>query len=104
MSLSQFFIARPGTSAATMNAALAQGKNLLVTPGVYHLSETIRVTRPDTVVLGFGLATLIPDNGIAAMTVADVAGVKIAGLLFDAGTVNSPVLVEIGPAGSNANN
>jgi hypothetical protein len=85
-----------------MNAALAQGKNLLVTPGVYHLSQTLKVTRPDTVVLGLGLATLIPDNGITAMTVADVDGAKIAGLLFDAGPTNSPVLLEVGPAGSSA--
>jgi hypothetical protein len=30
------------------------------------------------------------------MTVADVEGVKLAGLLFDAGTVNSPVLLQVG--------
>ena len=46
----------------------------------------MRVTRADTVVLGLGLATLVPDNGVTAMTVADVDGVKVAGLLFDAGT------------------
>jgi hypothetical protein len=61
------------------------------------------VTRADTVVLGLGLATLIPDNGITAMTVADVDGVKIAGLLIDAGPVNSPLLMEVGPTGSSAN-
>jgi hypothetical protein len=104
ISLSQFFLVRPGTSAATMNAALAAGRHLLFTPGVYHLDQTLRVTRADTVVLGLGLATLIPDNGIVAMTVADVAGVKIAGLLFDAGPTNSPVLMEVGPTGSSANN
>ena len=30
------------------------------------------------------------------MTVADVTGVKIAGLIFDAGPVNSPALLEVG--------
>jgi hypothetical protein len=30
------------------------------------------------------------------MSVADVKGVKLAGLLFDAGTVNSPVLLQVG--------
>src|SRR5205814_7107524 len=83
-----------------MNAALSGGKHLLLTPGVYHLKETLQVTRSNTVVLGLGLATLIPDNGISAMRVADVDGVKIAGLLFDAGTVNSPTLLEVGAAGS----
>jgi hypothetical protein len=102
--ISQFFVVTPGAgaSAASINAALAQGKNLLFTPGVYHLGETIRVTRPDTVILGLGLATLIPDNGVAAMTVADVDGVKIAGLLFDAGATESPVLLEVGPPDASA--
>ncbi len=98
--ISRFFIAKPGTTASQINAALAEGKDLLITPGVYHLNETLRVTRPETVVLGLGLATLIPDNGITAMTVADVDGVKVAGVLIDAGTTNSNTLMEVGPAGS----
>ena len=101
--ISQFFVAKPGDSAATINAALAAGKNLLLTPGVFHLSDTIRVTRPDTVVLGLGLATLVPDNGVTAVSVADVDGVKLAGLLVDAGTTSSAVLMQVGPAGSTAN-
>ncbi len=100
--LSDFFVVKPGATAAQLNDALAQGKNLLVTPGVYHLNQTLKVTRPDTVVLGLGLATLIPDNGITAMTVADVDGVKLAGILFDAGTTNSAQLLEMGPGGSSA--
>jgi hypothetical protein len=100
--LSQFYVVKPGATAAQINAALAAGQNLLVTPGVYHLDQTLKVTRPDTVVLGLGLATFVPDNGITAMTVADVDGVKIAGLLFDAGTTSSKTLVEVGPAGSTA--
>ncbi|MFJ9211204.1 RICIN domain-containing protein [Streptomyces sp. NPDC102264] len=100
--LDQFYIAKPGATAADMNAALAAGKNLLVTPGVYHLNQTLRITRPDTVVLGLGLATLIPDNGITAVSVADVDGVKVAGVLIDAGTVNSQRLMEVGADGSNA--
>ncbi|MCP2327284.1 hypothetical protein HDA40_005791 [Hamadaea flava] len=100
--LTQFYVAQPTDSAATLNLALAQGLNLLFTPGVYHLNQTINVTRADTVVLGLGYATLIPDNGVTPMTVADVDGVKIAGLLFDAGAVNSPVLLQIGPTGSSA--
>src|ERR1700722_8989947 len=62
--ISRFYIARAGAdTAATMNAALAKGKNLLLTPGIYRLTEAIRVTRPDTVVLGLGFATLQPVNG-----------------------------------------
>ncbi|MFD8955141.1 discoidin domain-containing protein [Streptomyces xanthophaeus] len=98
--LNQFYVVKPGASAATINAALAQGLHLLFTPGVYHVDRTIQVNRPDTVVLGLGLATIVPDNGVTAMKVADVDGVKLAGFLIDAGTVNSPTLLEVGPAGA----
>ncbi|WP_308298925.1 coagulation factor 5/8 type domain-containing protein [Streptomyces sp. GESEQ-35] len=101
LGLDQFYVVKPGATAEQINAALAEGKNLLVTPGVYHLDQTLKVTRPDTVVLGLGLATFIPDNGITAMTVADVDGVKLAGVLFDAGTTNSKTLVEIGESGAS---
>ncbi|MCX4817316.1 RICIN domain-containing protein [Streptomyces sp. NBC_01239] len=100
--IDQFYIVKPGATAADMNAALAAGKNLLVTPGVYHLNQTLNITRPDTVVLGMGLATLVPDGGITAISTADVDGIELAGLLVDAGTTNSGTLVQIGPAGSTA--
>jgi hypothetical protein len=101
--LEQFYIARPGTdSAASINEQLAAGKNLLFTPGIYDLTEPIRVMRPDTVVLGLGFATLRPIHGTAAMTTADVDGIEIAGLLFDAGQESSPVLLDVGPGQNKA--
>ncbi|MFJ9705007.1 discoidin domain-containing protein [Streptomyces sp. NPDC101234] len=100
--LDQFYVVKPGATAATINQALAQGLNLLFTPGIYHLDRTINVTRANTVVLGLGLATLVPDNGVDAMHVADVDGVKLAGFLIDAGTVNSDTLLRIGDPGSTA--
>jgi hypothetical protein len=99
--LSQFFIVKPGDTAAEMNAALASGQHLLITPGIYELDQTIQVNNPNTVVLGIGLATLVNNNGLVAMKVADVDGVKIAGILFDAGETNAPVILEVGPPGSS---
>ena len=96
ISLDRFYIAHPGDKAAAINAQLAQGKHLLFTPGIYPLTEPIRVLRPNTVILGLGFATLKPVNGAAAMTTADADGVILAGLLFDAGEKQSPVLLEIG--------
>ncbi|MEU6899890.1 discoidin domain-containing protein [Streptomyces virginiae] len=98
--LSQFYVVRPGASAETINQAVTQGLHLLFTPGVYHVDRTIQVNRPGTVVLGLGLATIVPDNGVTAMKVGDVDGVRLAGFLIDAGPVNSPSLLEIGPAGT----
>jgi hypothetical protein len=100
--LSQFYVAQPSDTAATINQALGQGLNLLFTPGVYNIDQTINVTRANTVVLGIGYATLVPVNGVIPMSVSDVDGVKIAGLLFDAGTANSPVLLQVGPGGAGA--
>ena len=94
--LSSFFIASPTTSAITIDTALSQGKNLLLLPGVYHLSTPILVTKANTVVLGLGFATLVPTAGNATMLVSNVPGVKLSGMIFDAGPKNSPVLLQVG--------
>jgi hypothetical protein len=92
----RFFIATPGDPVPVINAALARGQDLILTPGVYHLHQTIEITRPDTVVLGLGFPTMVPANGIVSMRVASVPGVKLSGMIFDAGPVNSPVLLQVG--------
>ncbi len=97
--LSKFFVANPGTPVSAMTAAMAQGQNLILTPGVYHLDQPIVVPHPDTVVLGLGLATLVPQQGNAALKVVANNGVKVSGLIIDAGPVNSPVLLSVGHGG-----
>ncbi|WP_314172817.1 coagulation factor 5/8 type domain-containing protein [Streptomyces winkii] len=100
--LGDFHVAKADESASTLNAALKDGKHLLLTPGIYELDEPLAVTEKNTVVLGLGLATLMPTSGKAALTVADVDGVKLAGFLVEAGEENSPTLVQVGPKGSDA--
>ena len=94
--IQRFFIASPSTPVWLINAALAVGKDLILTPGVYSLNQPILVTRPGTVVLGLGFPTLVPARGNVAMQVASVPGVKLSGMIFDAGTVNSPALLQVG--------
>jgi hypothetical protein len=96
VAISKFFIARPTDSARTINSALQDGKHLILTPGIYHLDRPLEVERKDTIVLGMGFATLVPDRGTPAMTVSDAKGIKLAGLLIDAGPQRSPVLLEVG--------
>lgn len=100
LSITQFYVVVPGTSAATINSALNQGCHLLFTPGIYHVNQTINVTRANTVVLGIGYPTIVNDNGVNAMQVADVDGVRLKGLLFDAGLTNAAAQLVIGTAGN----
>ena len=101
--IDRFFVASPRDSAATINRQLRRGKNLILTPGIYRLDRSIEVKRADSVVLGLGLATLVPQEGNAAMKVAAADGVMLSGLLFDAGPENSPVLLEVGSGHDRGN-
>jgi hypothetical protein len=99
--LSEFFVATPSDSVQVINNALARGRHLLLTPGVYDIAKSIQVKRADTIVLGLGHATLTAVNGAIPMTVADVQGVIIAGVTIDAGEVMSPVLLQVGKKNGN---
>ncbi|MCE0535313.1 adenylyl cyclase [Kineosporia rhizophila] len=99
--MSKFYVAKPEDSAARINSALEQGLNLFFTPGRYEIDETIKVTNPDTVITGIGFPTLVPTGGVTGLSVADVAGVKVSGLTFDAGTANSETLMTVGTPGEH---
>ncbi len=96
--ISDFYIAKPGDSVREINNALARGKNLLLTPGVYDIGSTLKVKRANTVVLGMGHATLTSARGATTMEIAEVPGVVIAGVTFDAGVQKSDALLEVGNA------
>jgi hypothetical protein len=101
--INRFYLANPETDrAASINAALKQGKDLLLMPGIYHLENSIQIARPDTVVMGLGYPTLVPEQGTPAMEVSDVDGVKVGGILFEAGTNNSVTLLQVGTPTSSA--
>jgi hypothetical protein len=99
--ISDFAIVTPGMSVSAMNEALQHDKHLIVTPGIYHLDAPLHITRANTIVLGMGLATFVADGGTSAITVDDVGGVIVAGILVEAGTANSPVLIQVGAPGSS---
>jgi hypothetical protein len=94
--IERFFIARPTDTAASINAALGAGMGLILTPGIYRLDGPIEATHPDTIVLALGFPTLVPQSGDAAMKVASAPGTLISGVIFDAGPINSAVLLQIG--------
>ena len=45
IAIEDFFIARPGDSAKTINRELDRGRHLIFTPGIYHLDRTLKVMR-----------------------------------------------------------
>jgi hypothetical protein len=98
--MSNFFVVTPSNTAAQMNTELAAGCSLFFTPGVYNIDQTLQVNNANTVVLGIGMPTLIPIGGIDTIHVADVDGVRLSGLLLDAGTTNSNALLTVGTSGS----
>lgn len=102
ISLDEFYVANAEEDTAdTMNQALQEGKHLLLTPGIYHLEEPLVVEKEDTVVLGMGLATLKAEQGNVCMEAADRSGIKIAGILFDAGVEESEALLVVGEEGAD---
>ena len=98
-----FLVVKPGVTASEMNRQLKAGRHLLFTPGMYTLEEPLHITRPGTILLGLGIATVIPGEGCeTAILVDDVDGVTIASLMFDA-HYSSHSLLQVGPAtGSKA--
>lgn len=102
VSISQFYIAKPAIdNAYTINEALKEGKNILFTPGLYKLNESLKVTTPGTILLGLGLPSLISKNSNPVIEVSDLDGVIVSSILVDAGTSKSETLVKIGEKGSN---
>jgi len=99
--IDQFYLARPGTdNASSMNAALSQGKHLLLTPGIYHLEASLQISQPGAIVFGLGLATLINDTAAPAIAISDVDGVTVAGVILEAGGANAPTMLQAGESGS----
>ena len=96
LSLDLFHVAKPETDdARTINQALAEGKSLILTPGIYKLDEPIVADQDHTVILGLGLATLESANGNACLVIDAAEDVIAAGILFDAGTKRSKDLMTV---------
>jgi hypothetical protein len=65
---------------------------LVLQPGIYNLTDSIFVNNSDTVVFGMGLATLVSTTGKPAMIIGNVEGVRVSGILFQAGVQDASSL------------
>jgi len=77
-----------------INRALDAGLDVVLSPGIYHLTESVRIGRSDQVVLGLGLATLVaPTDGTPCVKVsAGLEGVRIAGIMLEASVIEDKVV------------
>jgi len=95
---SNVYVTNETDSITNINAKLAAGLHLILTPGNYKLGDSITVTKPNTVILGIGFPTLI-SSGKPVISVGNVDGVRVAGVLIQAGPQNTPSLIKWGDAG-----
>lgn len=94
---------------AALQKALNEGKDLVLSPGIYYLANSLTVKQPNQVILGLGYATLsAPDDGSPCIHVlSQVPGVRIAGLMLEASVLKGvsegkiASLLEWGEQGSN---
>jgi len=72
-----------------INHALKEGKDIILSPGMYHLSKPLEVIANNQVILGLGLATLVaPKDGSPCIKVsANTEGVRLAGMMFEASNI-----------------
>ena len=81
--LSRFYIVDTNDKVDDIQDKLDSGYNLLFYPGIYHFDKALKVNNDNTIILGLGLATIIPDNSDG---ITDINGnnCSISGILFDA--------------------
>ncbi len=94
---------------AVLQKALDDGKDLVLSPGIYPLAETLIVRYSNQVILGLGYATLVaPKDGSPCIRVGSmIPGVRIAGIMLEASVLdenrngNVASLLEWGTPNSN---
>ena len=90
-----FYIANDTDTAATINAQLSECNNIILSPGLYKLEDSILVNKDNLMILGFGMPTLI-SSGKPCIIVNDVSNVTIASIIFDVGPNHTPTLLQWG--------
>lgn len=92
----QVYVAKAEDTAAAINQWLRDGFHVVFTPGIYHLESSIEVMKDNQVLLGLGFATLVAPQGAPAVRVGNVDGVRISGILLEAGLGTTDSLLEWG--------
>jgi len=86
-----------------------EGFSIVLTPGIYNLTDTITISKDGIIILGLGMATLVaPSNGGQAILVEDnVNDLRLSSFIIQANKDNidpkpeTPVLLQIGKTSNN---
>ena len=84
------------------NEHLQRGTSLVFPPGIYDISEPLRITQPYTCIVGLGYATLRAKSANTIIIISDgAAGARVSALILEAGPINAkgeraPALIEVG--------
>ena len=75
----------------SLQEALDDGKDLVLSPGIYHLNDSLTVGRDGQVILGLGYATLVspPDGRPCIRVLSGVRGARIAGVMLEASSAGT---------------
>lgn len=78
-----------GEVASKINDALASGKDIVLSPGMYYLKQPLVLNKVNQTLLGLGLATLVApvDGQPCIKVVSKTAGVRIAGIMLEASVI-----------------
>ncbi|CAK0820716.1 unnamed protein product, partial [Prorocentrum cordatum] len=91
-SFENVFVARDTDSTEAINEQLRKGLHVVLSPGTYRLEAPLELRVEGQVLLGIGLATLVPAGRGPAVKVG-AAGARVAGLLLEAGEGRSETLL-----------
>mmetsp|Transcript_29120 Transcript_29120/g.45040 ORF Transcript_29120/g.45040 Transcript_29120/m.45040 type:complete len:598 (-) Transcript_29120:69-1862(-) len=90
------YVATPTDDASTISDQFAKGHHVVLTPGQYNLTSPIIIKDANMTLTGIGFPTLISISGSPCVQVADVEGVRVAGILFQASSKNTDSLLQFG--------
>lgn len=87
----EVYVARDSDATAKIQDKLDAALHVVLTPGIYNLTQTLLLSHPGQTLLGLGMATLMsPRDGSPCLRVAEnVPGVRLAGMMLGA-SVPSP--------------
>ena len=98
---SNIYVTQLNDTATIMNEKLNQGLHLVISPGIYHLDEPLAINHANQIILGLGLATLVSAKQNILISIGNVDGVRVCGLILQAGPAGpgasvAPTLLEWG--------